>query len=143
MGEKIAGENLGNECVSASLDAYENVFPIVVRTMKMIESLDQLSVKQKHLLDELQCHCLGIVLNIADGNNSCLKTERITLYKNAASHLSRTQSLLLLLNSLGILNKNVVFDLCAEYENCLGVLNSMLTDAEDSRICDFGRQNVC
>ena len=48
-----------------SLAAYENVFPIVVRTLKLIESLDQFKIRHEVLLRKLYESSTGIILNLA------------------------------------------------------------------------------
>ena len=113
-----------------TLVAYENVFPIVVRTIKLIESLDQFKIRHEVLLEQLYESSTGIILNLADGYNRYHREDKAELYNKARSCLSRTQSILFLLHALGIFNKKVVFGLCNEYEDCLRFLNGLIRTIE-------------
>jgi len=105
---KVEGLKAEESKTFTSLVAYENVFPIVIRTLKLIESLDQFKVRHEILLEQLYKYSTGIILNLADGYNKYHREDKAELYCKARSCLSRTQSLLFLLHGLGILNKKVV-----------------------------------
>lgn len=113
-----------------SLRVYENIFPTVVRTLKLIESLDQFKLKNQHLLQVLNENCVEILSSLADGYNKYHTEEKVQLYNKARGCISRVQSLLLTLHGMEILNKRQVFDLLNDYEDSLRFLNGLIKSME-------------
>lgn len=116
-----------------SLRVYESIFPTVVRTLKLIESLDQFKLKNQHLLQMLNENCVEILSSLADGYNKYHTEEKVQLYNKARSCISRVQSLLLTLYGMEVLNKKQVFDLLNDYEDSLRFLNGLIKNMETTR----------
>jgi hypothetical protein len=119
-----------NEKTFTSLKVYENIFPTVVRTLKLIESLDQFKLKNQHLLQLLNENCIEILSSLADGYNKYHTNGKVKLYNKARSCISRVQSLLLILYGMEVLNKKQVFDLLNDYEDSLRFLNGLIKKME-------------
>jgi len=138
--EKTSEENRGKrfeeEKTFTSLRVYENIFPTVVRTLKLIESLDQFKLKNQHLLQMLNENCIEILSSLADGYNKYHTEGKVQLYNKARSCISRVQSLLLTLNGMEVLNKKQVFDLLNDYEDSLRFLNGLIKTMETIKKTD-------
>ena len=131
--EKEKSKRFEEEKTFTSLRVYESIFPTVVRTLKLIESLEQFKLKNQHLLQMLNENCIEILSSLADGYNKYHTEGKVQLYNKARSCISRVQSLLLTLHGMEILNKKQVFDLLNDYEDSLRFLNGLIKSMDMMR----------
>jgi hypothetical protein len=140
--EREKSKRFEEEKTFTSLKVYENIFPTVVRTLKLLESLDQFKLKNQHLLQLLNQNCIEILSSLADGYNKYHTEEKVQLYNKARSCISRVQSLLLTLYGMEVLNKKQVFDLLNDYEDSLRLLNGLIKGMERQRENGGGQIDV-
>lgn len=115
------------------LSAYEEIFPVVTKTLQFLHSFRRKSQDPCHirLLDKTEEYAVGILNSLADGYNKYHAEDKVVLYSSSRSSLSNTQSMLLLLGSLGIIPVEAGRKIIDCYDEKMRIFNGLIKKLED------------
>lgn len=130
--------NKENEFVRAykgftSLSVYEEVFPIVIKTIEILQSYKRENQHREFidLIDRTQNCAVLILINLADGYNKYHAEDKAVLYNMARSNVSKTQSLMLILSALEVIPKPLTDNMVNQFNEKMKIFNGIIKKMED------------
>jgi len=116
-----------------SLLVYEEVFPIVIHVIQILQSYKQKNKQGEFidLVDEAKHKAISILTSLADGYNKFHAEDKVILYSKARSNASHIQSLMLIFCALGIVPENISKKIIKIFNEKMKIFNSLIRKMED------------
>lgn len=116
-----------------SLSVYEEVFPIVIKTIQILQSYKWENKEGDFidLINRAQNCAVLILTNLADGYNKYHAEDKVVLYNMARSNVSNTQSLMLILSALEIIPKSLTDNIVRQFNEKIKMFNGIIKKMED------------
>jgi len=116
-----------------SLSVYEEVFPIVIKTIQILQSYKRENNQGEFidLIERTQNCAVLILTSLADGYNKYHAEDKVILYSMARSNVSNTQSLMLILGGLEIIPKSLTDKIVNEFNEKIKMFNGIIKKMED------------
>ena len=113
------------------LSAYKEVFPIVIKTVQILDSYKRKNTEFTELIEKAENHAISILTSLADGYNKYHAEDKAALYNQARSNLTHTQSLIQILGGLGAIPNEVSTKIVKMFDEKIKIFNGIIRKMED------------
>lgn len=109
-----------------NLNSYKEIFPLVIKTLKLIENVHHHTYQ--NLIEESRKICIDILSKLAEGYNKYHPDEKARNYSQARANISKIQNSLNILQALQIIENTK--EIIQEYNDKMKSLNGLIKSME-------------
>lgn len=109
-----------------NLNSYKEIFPLVIKTLKLIENVHHHTYQ--YIIEESRKICIEILSKLAEGYNKYHPDEKAKNYSQARTNISKLQSNLNILQALQIIENTK--EIIQEYNDKMKSLNGLIKSME-------------
>lgn len=113
------------------LSVFDELMVPCSETLELLNSLDDFDHGYQELTGSVRKDCRKVLENLAQGYNDYHWSDKADFYRESRRTVSRIQSGLLLLKSLGVFNSNDLDKILRGFEEGVDHLNSLVKNMED------------
>lgn len=115
-----------------SLKLYQELFPVVIDTIKLLEENQNNFLKQDFLYKDTIQNLINILSNLSKGYNRFYSKDKCSFYASSRDCLSTVQSNIIIMSKLNLnLKKELLINIYNQLENNIKYYNGLLKKIEE------------